>query len=155
MGGETRERPVCPQVSLALGAAKIAVGLAGTEATGGLAVGLGYYTAYSGLGNIAGGFSQLYGGLSGNVAAGKTGSDYATSISSVSGIGTLIATRGNAEAGAMASALEGIALAGANVPLAEGGSIPTPTGQENAVSAVDNASALYPLIAGDQNNGCH
>lgn len=56
---------------------------------------------------------------------------------------------------AMASALEGVALAGASVPLAEGGSIPTPTGQENAVSAVDNASALYPLIAGDQNNGCH
>lgn len=139
--------------NVALGSAKIALGLAATAETGGLAAGLGYYSAYSGATNIAGGLSQVYGAITGNLEGGQQGADYAASASSVSGLITLAAT-GNAQEGATVSAVEGLALVGATGALSSTGTLPTPGAADNAVSAIDNGSAVYPLIVGDQSNSC-
>ena len=140
--------------NIALGSAKIALGLGVTAESGGLAVGLGYYSAYSGATNIAGGVSQVYGAITGNLEGGQQGADYAASLSSVSGTITLVAT-GNAQEGATVSAVEGLAMVGVTGALTSTGTLESPTANDVAATAIDNGSAVFPLIAGDQNNTCH
>ena len=137
--------------NVALGGAKILLGIAGTAETGGLAAALGYYSIYSGGTNIVGGGLQLYGALSGNLRFGQTGSDYASSLSTVSGTTTLIAT-GNAKAGATASTIEGLALVGATGGLVSTGTLPAPSALDNTATAVDNGAGAADLILPDQ--GC-
>jgi RHS repeat-associated protein len=142
--------------NIALGTAKIALGLGATVETGGLAAGLGYYSAYSGLTNVVGGVAQLYGGITGNITSGQHVADYAASSGSVSGLVTLGIT-GNAQAGATASAIEGIGLASAQAALVSTGTLPTPGAADDAATAIDNGSAAAGLIIGandDQISAC-
>lgn len=133
--------------NIALGVAKISIGVGVTAESGGLAVGLGYYSAYSGGLNIVGGASHLYGALTGDLEGGQEVADYATSVSSVSGAVTLVAT-GNPQTGATASTIEGVALVGATGGLTTTGALPIPEAKDIVVTVIDGVSAVYPLIVG-------
>lgn len=132
--------------NVALGVAKIALGLGVTAESGGVAVGLGYYSAYSGVFNILAGVSQVYGAATGDLAAGETGANYAAAASSASGLITLAVTNGDAQAGATASTIEGAGLVGFGGGLAETGAIPTPGAEDNAVTVFDVGPGVLGLM---------
>jgi RHS repeat-associated protein len=134
---------------MALGGAKIGLGLGVTAESGGLAVGLGYYSAWSGGMNIIAGASQVYGAVTGNTPGGQQVSNYASSISTVTGTVTLVAT-GNANTGATVSDIEGVFMVGVTGGLA----IPQ-TAADNAVSAIDNGPAAFGLITGNESGPAH
>jgi RHS repeat-associated protein len=139
--------------NVALGLAKIGLGLGVTAESGGAAVALGYYSAYSGFFNVVGGISQIYGAATGNLNAGQTGSNVASSLSSVSGIVTLAATQ-NAEAGATASAIEGVALVGLQGGLISTGALPAPGALDKAATGIDTGPAAVGLIAPGSTDVC-
>jgi hypothetical protein len=126
---------------------KIGLGLVAAQETGGLSL----YGAYSGLTNLVSAGGELYGGISGNLAAGERVANYASAYSTVSGAITTLAT-GNVQYGATASTIEGLALVGVTGGLTSTGTMKAAGALDNAVSAADNGVAAGGLAG---IGGCH
>jgi RHS repeat-associated protein len=98
--------------NVGVGAAKVALafgaGLAAPE-TGGLSLAVTYYAGVSGVGNIGAGIFQAIGAVTGDVDTAELGAAAVTSVTSLTGLATAIAT-GNVYAGAEAANVEGLLL---------------------------------------------
>ena len=134
-------------LDLGLGVAKMGLGTLAAPETGGLSL----YGVYSGLSNVVSGGAELYGGYSGNLAGSERVANYAAATGSVSGLTTLAIT-GNAQYGANASAIEGLAFVGATGGLVSAGAIEAPGLANNTVTALDNGAGAAGLIG---IGGCH
>lgn len=127
-------------VNLGIGVGKIAVGLTVTAETGGLGAALGYYSIVSGLvGNIGGGLSQIAGAANGDVEGGEVGADATAAASSIAGLVTLAATKGNICKAAKAAQFEGIATTAVGAGLGE---------STSAADTADTVQNVYDLAAG-------
>ncbi len=80
--------------------------------TGGLAIPLSLYGLWNGTMSMAGGFAEMYGGLSGNVEAGQYTGNFFSTVSTVSGSLVGGASQ-NLALGSYTSGMEGMALTGA------------------------------------------
>jgi hypothetical protein len=101
--------------NLGLFGAKI-TGAAAVEAgSGGLATPLAIYGAWSSTGNLATGTLQLVGAFMPNPQPFNQGAQLAASVTTISGMTTLIATGGNLDAASQAARYEGIFMSGFKV----------------------------------------
>jgi RHS repeat-associated protein len=123
-----------------LGSAKIASGLFFAPETGFLSL----YGVYSGVSNLGSAGAELYGGISGNLAAGKTWSNRASAAGAISGIVTW-GISGNAQYGANASTIEGLATVGITGGLTSTGTMKAASALDNSISAVDNGVGAVGL----------
>lgn len=132
---------------LGLGTAKIASGLFFAPETGFLSL----YGVYSGVSNLGSAGAELYGGFSGNLAAGEKWSNRASAAGSISGIVTW-GISGNAQYGANASTIEGLATVGITGGLTSTGTMKAASALDNSISAVDNGVGAAGLVG---LGGCH
>jgi hypothetical protein len=72
------------------------------------------YLSIGAAGNIAAGFSQLSGALTGNITDTGQAATVATTVTSVFGFGALVATRGNLQTASNAALFESAGTAGLN-----------------------------------------